>query len=88
MNPPVRLAGSDGDQRRLALFVTCLIDLFRPSVWFATQTIAAVDGHDHVIVPSGSRAGAIAEDYPDMFDDAPEWRARAGRASRLHDHRP
>ncbi len=100
---------------RVALFATCLVDLFRPSVGFATvklleqtgcvvevpegqtccgqpawnsgdrktaeriamQTIAALEGYDYVVVPSGSCGGTIAKDYPMMFDDAPEWRARA-----------
>lgn len=100
---------------RVALFVTCLVDLFRPSVGFATvrllermgaevvvppaqtccgqpaynngdfdsardiarQVIAAFDGHDHVVVPSGSCAGMLVKHYPELFRDEPETLARA-----------
>ena len=100
---------------RVALFVTCLVDLFRPSVGFATvkllrdagctvevpraqtccgqpawnsgdretakaiarQVIAAFEGYDHVVAPSGSCAATIAKDYPQMFDEDDPWRARA-----------
>ncbi len=86
---------------RVALFVTCLVDMFRPSVGFATvklledagcivevpaaqtccgqpawnsgdretaqaiarQVIAAFEGYDHVVAPSGSCAATIAKDY-------------------------
>jgi L-lactate dehydrogenase complex protein LldE len=100
---------------RVALFVTCLVDLFRPSVGFATvrllermgaevvvppaqtccgqpaynngdfdsardiarQVISAFDGHDHVVVPSGSCAGMLVKHYPELFRDEPETLARA-----------
>ena len=100
---------------RAALFVTCLVDLFRPSVGFAAvrllerlgaevvvppeqtccgqpaynngdfdtaraiarQVIAAFEGYDHVVVPSGSCAGMLVKHYPDLFRDEPETLARA-----------
>ncbi len=100
---------------RVALFVTCLVDMFRPSVGFATvklltdagcevevpeaqtccgqpawnsgdrktaqeiakQVIAAFEGYDHVVVPSGSCGATIAKDYALFFDEADGWRARA-----------
>jgi L-lactate dehydrogenase complex protein LldE len=101
---------------RVALFVTCLVDMFRPSVGFATvkllqdagctveapaaQTccgqpawntgdketakavaravIAAFEGYDYVVVPSGSCGATIAKDYPQMLaGDAWEARAKA-----------
>jgi L-lactate dehydrogenase complex protein LldE len=100
---------------RVALFVTCLVDLFRPSVGFATvrllerlgaevvvppaqtccgqpaynngdfdsardiarQVVAAFDGYDHVVVPSGSCAGMLVKHYPELFRDEPETLARA-----------
>ena len=100
---------------RVALFVTCLVDMFRPSVGFATvklltdagcdvevpdaqtccgqpawnsgdtatardiarQVIAAFEGYDHVVVPSGSCGATIAKDYSEMFDADDPWRARA-----------
>ena len=100
---------------RVALFVTCLVDLFRPSVGFAAvrlmerlgatvvvppeqtccgqpaynngdfdsaraiarQVIAAFDGYEHVVVPSGSCAGMLVKHYPELFRDDPETLARA-----------
>jgi L-lactate dehydrogenase complex protein LldE len=100
---------------RVALFVTCLVDLFRPSVGFATvklledagctvevpaaqtccgqpawnsgdretakamarRVIAAFEGFDHVVAPSGSCGATIARDYPAMLADEPAWAERA-----------
>jgi L-lactate dehydrogenase complex protein LldE len=100
---------------RVALLVTCLADLFRPSVGFAAvrllegmgaqvvvppeqtccgqpaynsgdfetaravarQVIAAFEGFDHVVVPSGSCAGMLVKHYPELFRDEPETLARA-----------
>jgi L-lactate dehydrogenase complex protein LldE len=90
---------------RVALFVTCLVDLFRPSIGFAAvqllenagcvvavpraqtccgqpaynqgdradaadlarRTIDALQGHDYVVVPSGSCAGMLKQHYPELF---------------------
>src|SRR5690554_5057723 len=95
----------------VGLFVTCLVDLFRPSVGFAAiklieaagcrvevpaaQTccgqpaynsgdrkdtraiakgvIAAFEGYDYVVVPSGSCGGMLRLHYAGLFDDEPEW---------------
>jgi L-lactate dehydrogenase complex protein LldE len=100
---------------RVGLFVTCLVDLMRPSVGFAAvklleqagcrvevpmnqtccgqpaynsgaraetmaianQTIAAFEGFDYVVAPSGSCAGMIREHYPRLFAADPAWSARA-----------
>ncbi len=100
---------------RVGLFVTCLVDMFRPSVGFASvgllteagcdvdvpaaqtccgqpaynsgdrattkriakQVIAAFEGYDYVVGPSGSCMGTIVKDYPTLFDDEPKWRDRA-----------
>lgn len=100
---------------RVALFVTCLVDLFRPSVGFAAvklleqagctvevpraqtccgqpgynagnraaaaaiarQVIAAFEGYDYVVVPSGSCGGMLKTHYPELFDDDPAMHARA-----------
>ncbi len=109
---------------RVGLFVTCLVDLMRPTVGFAavkllenagcrvevpeTQTccgqpafnsgdrkdardvargvIAAFQGFDYVVVPSGSCAGMIHEHYPALFADEPETLARAQElAGRTHE---
>ncbi len=100
---------------RVGLFVTCLVDLFRPSVGFAAvklleasgctvevpraqtccgqpaynsgdrhdtrtlaaQTIAAFEGFDYLVAPSGSCAGMIREHYPALLADSPVLAARA-----------
>jgi L-lactate dehydrogenase complex protein LldE len=109
---------------RVGLFVTCLVDLFRPTVGFAAvklledagctvevprdqtccgqpaynsgdrktaqdlarQTIAAFEGFDHVVVPSGSCAGMIRKHYPSLLADDPAWAHRAQHLSaRTHE---
>lgn len=101
----------------VALFVTCLVDLWRPSVGFATvklledagcrvsvpeaqvccgqpaynsgdrasataiarQTIAALEGYDYVVAPSGSCIGMLHDHYVPLFaaDAAMQARAQA-----------
>lgn len=99
----------------VGLFVTCLVDMFRPSVGFAAvklledagcrvvvpdvqtccgqpaynsgdradaravarQVIAAFEGFDHVVAPSGSCGGMIAHHFPALFDDDAAMQARA-----------
>lgn len=109
---------------RVALFVTCLVDLFRPSVGFAAvklmeeagcevevpqaqvccgqpaynsgdrkdttdiarQVIAAFEGYDYVVAPSGSCAGMLKEHYPALFAADPIWQKRAENLSaRMHE---
>ncbi len=100
---------------RVGLFVTCLVDLMRPSIGFAAlalleragcevevpavqtccgqpsynsgdreaarrlarNVIAAFEGCDHVVVPSGSCAGMIRTHYPVLLGDDPQWALRA-----------
>lgn len=100
---------------RVGLFVTCLVDLMRPSVGLATvklleqagcrvevpaaqvccgqpaynsgdferargiarSVIDAFDGFDYLVAPSGSCTGMIRVHYPHLFEDDPNWRARA-----------
>ncbi|MSO80597.1 MAG: (Fe-S)-binding protein [Alphaproteobacteria bacterium] len=100
---------------RVGLFVTCLVDLFRPTVGFAavklleeagctaevpqaqtccgqpawntgdrktTQAvakgvIAAFEGYDYVVAPSGSCAGMLRVHYPELFVADESWKARA-----------
>lgn len=100
---------------RVALFVTCLVDLIRPQIGFASvklleeagcdvfvpgtqtccgqpawnsgdretakrlarTTIRALEGHDYVVVPSGSCGATIAKDYEQMFDEGDPWRERS-----------
>lgn len=110
--------------KRVALFVTCLVDVFRPSVGFATvklledagctvevpsaqtccgqpawnsgdkstaqsiaqQVIAAFEGYDYVVAPSGSCAATLAKDYPAMLSEDPKWSERAkDLSSRTHE---
>lgn len=101
----------------VGLFVTCLVDLFRPRVGFAAvkllrdagcevdvpraqtccgqpaynsgdrtdakaiaqQVIAAFEGFDYTVAPSGSCAAMIKKHYPRLFEDAPDWHERARR---------
>jgi L-lactate dehydrogenase complex protein LldE len=108
-----------GKKPRVGLFVTCLVDLFRPSVGFAAiklmedagcsvdvpevqvccgqpaynsgdrkdtteiarQVIAAFEGYDYVVAPSGSCAGMIKEHYPALFAADPVWQKRAENLS-------
>jgi L-lactate dehydrogenase complex protein LldE len=105
----------DRPKPRVGLIVTCLVDLFRPSVGFAAiklledagctvevpplqvccgqpaynsgdrvstraiaaQVIAAFEGFDAVVAPSGSCGGMLAHHYPGLFDDDPSMKARA-----------
>jgi L-lactate dehydrogenase complex protein LldE len=98
-----------GESPKVGLFVTCLVDLMRPSVGFAAvklledagcrvfvpsqtccgqpaynsgdraatkdiarRTIAAFEGADYVVAPSGSCAGMLAKHYPELFAGEPE----------------
>ena len=105
------------DRPHVALFVTCLVDLIRPSVGFAAaklledagcdvsvptgqtccrqpaynsgdkasaadlarQTIAAVEGFDYVVAPSGSCAGMLKAHYPELLASDAAWKSRATR---------
>ena len=48
----------------------------------AKKVIAAFEGFDAVVGPSGSCMGTLRQDYPAMFADDPAWRARAEDLSR------
>jgi len=117
-------APSPSAKPRVGLFVTCLVDLFRPSVGFAAvklledagclvevpaqqvccgqpaynngdtettrriarQVIQAFAGYDYVVGPSGSCMATLRKDYPEIFKEDPEWRARAAAlAARSHE---
>jgi L-lactate dehydrogenase complex protein LldE len=112
------------ERPRVGLFVTCLVDLFRPSVGFAAvklleaagcevavpaaqtccgqpaynsgdrsnaaalarQTIAAFQGFDYVVAPSGSCAGMLKHHYPQLLSADPEWAGKARAfAERVHE---
>ncbi len=100
---------------RVGLFVTCLVDVMRPSVGFAAlkllegagctvevpdtqtccgqpaynsgdrptakdlarKTIAAFEGFDFVVAPSGSCAGMLKSHYPKLLADDPAWSLKA-----------
>lgn len=109
---------------RVALFVTCLVDLFRPSVGFAAvklleqcgcvvevpaaqtccgqpawnsgdrntaaaiarDVVAAFEGFDYVVAPSGSCAATLIKDYPEILARDLEWKARAvALAAKTHE---
>ena len=113
-----------GDAPRVGLFVTCLVDLFRPSVGFAAvklleasgctvqvpraqtccgqpaynsgdradaraialQVIAAFEGYDYVVAPSGSCAAMLKEHYPALLRDDPTLAVKADAfAERVHE---
>ena len=42
----------------------------------ATGAIAAFEGHDYVVLPSGSCAGTMVHAYPELLAGDPEWAAR------------
>jgi L-lactate dehydrogenase complex protein LldE len=105
------------ERPRVALFVTCLVDLIRPSVGFAAaklledagcdvsvptgqtccgqpaynsgdqgtaadlarQTIAALEGFDYVVAPSGSCAGMLKAHYPELLATDRAWKERAAK---------
>jgi len=103
-------------RKQVGLFVTCLVDLYRPTVGFAAialiersgpftvvvpeaqtccgqpgynsgdkesalaiarQVVAAFEGFDYVVAPSGSCAGMIKTHYPDLLAGDPAFAARA-----------
>lgn len=106
---------ASNQQYQVGLFVTCLVDVMRPSVGFAAlqlledagcavhvpqsqtccgqpgynsgdkagasavakQVIAAFEGFDYVVAPSGSCAGMIARHYPELLQSEPDWHRRA-----------
>jgi len=52
----------------------------------ARQMIEAMEGYDHVVVPSGSCAATMNKDYPQILADDPAWAARANSlAARTHE---
>ena len=52
----------------------------------ARQTIAAFEGYDHVVLPSGSCAGTMVHGYPDLLAGDPAWAARAkSLAAKTHE---
>ncbi len=108
----------------VGLFVTCLVDVVRPSIGFAAarlieaagcdvvvptrqtccgqpafnsgdradaraiaeQTIAAFEGCDYVVAPSGSCAGMLKKHYPELFaDDAAALARATAFAGRVHE---
>jgi len=107
---------SNAPRRQVGLFVTCLVDLYRPVVGFAAialiehsgnytvhvpeaqtccgqpgynsgdkesalaiarQVVAAFEGFDYVVAPSGSCAGMIKTHYPELLAGDPAFAARA-----------
>ncbi len=52
----------------------------------ARQTIAAFEGFDYVVLPSGSCAGTIRHGYPELLAGDPEWGPRAAAlAAKTHE---
>ena len=104
---------------RIALFITCLVDILRPRVGFAAAKllqdagfsvevprqaccgqpnfnsgdkvgarrialahIAAFEGFDYVVAPSGSCAGMVKIHYPELFDGTEDHRRAEDLARR------
>jgi L-lactate dehydrogenase complex protein LldE len=115
---------AEAPRPRVGLFVTCLVDLFRPTVGFAAiklieaagcdvavpmsqtccgqpaynsgdrhhaqaiarQVIAAFEGFDYVVAPSGSCAGTLRHHYPELLAEDGAWGARAvAFAGKVHE---
>ena len=109
---------------KVALFVTCLVDLMRPRIGFAAielleaagcevvvpesqtccgqpawnsgdktsaaalakKVIAEFESHEYVVVPSGSCADQIRNEYPGILAGDPDWHGRAvALASRVYE---
>ena len=52
----------------------------------AKQLIAAFEGFDYVVGPSGSCMATLRHDYPKLFEDDPDWHPRAAAlAARSHE---
>lgn len=52
----------------------------------ARQTIAAFEGFDHVVLPSGSCASTMVHGYPELLAGDPIWAARAAAmAAKTHE---
>lgn len=52
----------------------------------ARQTIAAFEGFDYVVLPSGSCAATMVHGYPELLAGDPEWAARAkALAAKTHE---
>ena len=52
----------------------------------ARRTIAAFEGYDYVVLPSGSCAGTMVHGYPDLLAGDPAWAARAkSLAAKTHE---
>ncbi|MFN3868443.1 MAG: (Fe-S)-binding protein [Hyphomicrobiaceae bacterium] len=115
MTEPATTKATGGNRPVAGLFVTCLVDVVRPSVGFAAaklidaagcdvvvpsgqtccgqpaynsgdradaraiaiETIAAFEGCDYVVAPSGSCAGMLRKHYPALLADDPVARAKA-----------
>ena len=118
------MTGNATDGPKVGLFVTCLVDMIRPTVGFAAvklledagcrvevpaaqvccgqpafnngdregakaiakQVIAAFQGYDYIVAPSGSCGGMLREHLPGLFADDPAM-AEAARdfAGRCHE---
>ncbi len=109
-------SASGGPRQQVGLFVTCLVDLYRPTVGFAAialiersgpytvvvpeaqtccgqpgynsgdkqsalaiarQVVAAFEGFDYVVAPSGSCGGMIKTHYPELLAGDPAFAERA-----------
>ena len=54
----------------------------RDTIAIARDVIAAFEGFDYVVAPSGSCAGMLSHHYPKLFADDPGWAERARALAR------
>lgn len=52
------------------------------TIRIAQKVIAAFEGFDYVVAPSGSCAGMLSHHYPKLFADDPDWAGRARALAR------
>lgn len=58
----------------------------RDAAHLARQTIAAFEGYDYVVLPSGSCAATMVHGYPELLAGDPDWAARAqAMAAKTHE---
>ncbi|QFQ88986.1 (Fe-S)-binding protein [Paracoccus kondratievae] len=58
----------------------------RNAALLARQTIAAFEGYDYVVLPSGSCAATMVHGYPELLADDPDWTGRArAMAAKTHE---
>ncbi len=66
---------------RVGFFVTCLVDLMRPSIGFAALKLLEAGGADVYVPPGQTCCGQPAYNSGDRADAKSRWRARWSTSS-------